>query len=159
MRFAAFLIVLAVAVGAFLLFRTPAGDAGGVSPQPGATAGPDDSRAAVDLARGAAAPEARSQVAPHPDSEPKKAEAPAGEPDRPVANSATAIPVLEVSSSVHGGSGDPGMAKKYDGTTPDQRRQALETIRQHLEYTPNLEAQEVATLKNELEWLQESLEG
>jgi hypothetical protein len=160
MRLAAFLLALAVAVGAFLVLRSPADDPSGLSPETGATSSAPENRVPVDLVRGEPAPAARSQVAP--------AAAPAAAA-KPVAKEGVkqpetapmpaAVEGIGAVSAEHTPESDPEMDKKYSGSSPDERRQAIDAIRDLVANSTNLDPKLAAALKQEIEWLERSLDG
>lgn len=167
MRAAAFLLVLAVvSVGAYLLLRTPAADSAGVSLGAGATAVTESERAPVDLVRGDRSPAVRSPAAPDAtlaaNAPPRGAAQP--RPDaRPKVDekSANAAPPhgIESQTTVAAGADDASLVQKYAGSTPEQRRQAVQSIQQLVEFTPNLDPKEVVVLKHEVEWLESHMDG
>jgi hypothetical protein len=165
MRLAAILLVLAVAVGAFLVLRSPSTDSAGIAPDVAATPGSEGARAPVELVRGERVPVANQPAAPAvpaaPAAEPQpvpsasdaaqkggKAEEPP-EQDNGIAALPTAVPEKNNAELV----------QKYERTTTEQRQQAIESIQQLFDSTPNLDPQVVVVLKQEIEWLQRSLDS
>jgi hypothetical protein len=164
MRFAAFLIVLAVALGAFLVLRSPSSDSPGIAPDRSETPVSEAPRASVELVRGERAPIASEPATPVVPPAPKT-QPPSGD------SSAESLKMrakgqepppgdgIEALPNEDPGSDDIALAQKYERTTTEQRQQAIVSIQQLFESTPNLDPNEVVLLKHEIEWLQRSLDS
>ena len=160
MRLAAFLLVLAVALGAFLVLRSPADDPSGLSPEAGAAAAAPDTRVPVDLVRGEASLAARSEIAPAP---PPAAPAKSVGKETVKQPETVALPAaiegIGAIGAVDTSETDPVMDKKYGGSTPDERRQAIQAIRDLYANSTNIDPKLATALKHEIEWLERSLDG
>ncbi len=160
MRFAAFFLVLAVALGAFLILRSPPGDSAGVSPAVGATPVSEGTRAPADLVRGETSNAVRSQVPPvAPPAIAAKPPTKASVAQTEQAAVPVAIDGLGAISAVDTSESDPVMNKKYGGSTPDERRQAIQAIRDLYANSTNIDPKLATALKQELEWLERSLDS
>jgi len=160
MRFAALLIVLALALGAFLVLRSPSSDSAGIAPDGVVTPVSETAQAPVMLERGDRTPAASLPAAPASSRTQQQPDVQAPDASKQSPPSPTAGDgVMAVSNSVEASLDSPELAKKYAGTTPDERRQAIEAIRNLTANSANVEPKLFTALKHEMEWLERSLEG